>query len=117
MSTPPPKAITAAMSRCGSERKYPTPAPTTRALPASNPHKPARNHVGTTLTFAADPMAAGACTGDFQSQFFEVDQIRSCDSLRERAVIDAAGVTIGYVDCVLLDPTSWQIKAVRVTLR
>jgi len=46
-----------------------------------------------------------------------VDQILSCDSLRERAVIDAAGVTIGHVDCVLLDPTSWQVKAVRVTLR
>ena len=32
-------------------------------------------------------------------------------------MIDAAGVTIGYVDCLLLDPTSWQVKAIRVTLR
>lgn len=60
---------------------------------------------------------AAACSGRLRPQLAKVDQILSCDSLRDRAVIDAAGVTIGHVDCVLLDPSSWQVRAVRVTLR
>lgn len=32
-------------------------------------------------------------------------------------MIDAAGVAIGQLDCLLLDPASWQVKAVRVNLR
>jgi len=46
-----------------------------------------------------------------------VDRILSCDALRERTVIDAAGVAIGQVDSLLLDPTSWQVQAIRVSLR
>jgi sporulation protein YlmC with PRC-barrel domain len=41
----------------------------------------------------------------------------SCEDLRERTVIDAAGLAIGRVDSLLLDPASWKVKALRVSLR
>jgi len=41
----------------------------------------------------------------------------SCDDIRPRTVIDAAGLAIGEVDCVLLDPSSWHVDAIRVRLK
>ena len=41
ISTPPPKPITAAMSRCGSSTKKAISAPSTRPVPARNPQHPA----------------------------------------------------------------------------
>jgi sporulation protein YlmC with PRC-barrel domain len=47
----------------------------------------------------------------------EDNQVLSCEGLQERTVIDAAGLAIGHVDSMWLDPVSWRVKALRVTLR
>ena len=47
MSTPAPKAITAAMTTRGMRTFHAMAAPTTSALPESRPHPPACAHTGT----------------------------------------------------------------------
>src|SRR5215212_2490985 len=46
ISAPPPKAITAAINRCGTRAKYPAAAPRSRAEPATKPHNAAQNQTG-----------------------------------------------------------------------
>jgi sporulation protein YlmC with PRC-barrel domain len=41
----------------------------------------------------------------------------SCEDILQRTVIDAAGLAIGEVDSILLDPSSWLVKAIRIRLR
>ena len=41
----------------------------------------------------------------------------SSDEIRDRTVIDAAGLAIGEVEAVLMDPVSWHVDALRVRLR
>ena len=41
----------------------------------------------------------------------------SCDEVRQRTVIDAAGLAIGVVEAVLIDLASWQVGGLRVRLR
>src|SRR5919202_6513081 len=53
MSTPPPKAMTAAIVRCGTWVKKPAAAPISRAEPATRPQKPAWSHTGAIRTVHA----------------------------------------------------------------
>lgn len=41
----------------------------------------------------------------------------SCDEVRQRTVIDAAGLAIGSVESILIDLASWQVGGLRVQLR
>ncbi|MBZ0230927.1 MAG: PRC-barrel domain-containing protein [Deltaproteobacteria bacterium] len=41
----------------------------------------------------------------------------SLDELRNRTVIDAAGLAIGHVEAVFFDSRSWQVDAIRVSVR
>lgn len=41
----------------------------------------------------------------------------SANEIRQRTVIDAAGVAIGDVETVVMDPVSWHVDALRVRLR
>jgi sporulation protein YlmC with PRC-barrel domain len=40
-----------------------------------------------------------------------------CNEIRQRTVIDAAGLAIGEVEEVLVDASSWRVEALRVRLR
>ena len=78
-----------------------------------------------TLRLLKDPVASlrgtparcKPCKPVGELHFDELDKMISCDDIRERAVIDAAGLAIGEVDSLLIDPASWHVDAIHVRLR